>query len=240
MDDATIGKPFTSSKKIKVMMTGASQSIRTKLQKITTAVEESLPASTLAEVDGEALERVRICREELTGLSTRVVALREQVIAKSEELNALEMKARDEAVAGVDGDDADDASTTDTSTLPSNSVASMSTSMTKLGGSLVMLAQTMPDKMEGFAKTIEAVQDDRGREDDVTDAIKGNNTNAATTAAASAAAAAQERSRKSDASEKSFVDSANDGADDNQEEEEEEEEGSDDDAEDMFASMVGR
>ena len=88
--------------------------------------------------------------------------------------------------------------------------------MTKLGSNLVNLAQTMPDKMEGFAKTIEAVQEGEGKTDDVNEEI------------AKTDAAVPTATNTSVLNDSNAVTQGQD------------EEDEDEDAEDMFAQMVGR
>ncbi|GMI14626.1 hypothetical protein TrVE_jg5501 [Triparma verrucosa] len=210
--DAGNQKPNADAKKIKVMMDGVEKSIKTKVQKIVSQKVKEVDGGE--EVDQEAKERVEKCQAELAAIGERVTTLRKEVVSRLEKVEAAEIAARNDVSIEDFEDNSEEASST------TETIGSMKQSMTKLGATLVNLAQTMPDKMEGFAKTIEAVQEGADKTDDVNEEIaKGSvpttNTNT------------------------SFASNTN-NVSQAQEEDEDEDESGDADAEDMFAMMVGR
>jgi len=123
----------------------------------------------------------------------------------------VEFKNGEEATEDNDGDD------------EQAQIDAMKGSMTKLGNHLVNLAQTMPDKMEGLSKTIEAVTDGHKKDDD--------DVNEAIAKGSKAGDFDGDRSLLND----SAMTEGTEGTEGGEEESEEE-----DNAEDMFASMVGR
>ena len=123
----------------------------------------------MSQVDQEAVERVEKCRAELTAIGERVATLRKEVVSRQEKVEAEELAARNEVSIDDFEDSGEEASSN------SETLSNMKQSMTKLGSNLVNLAQTMPDKMEGFAKTIEAVQEGEGKTDDVNEEIAKTN-----------------------------------------------------------------
>ncbi|GMH87553.1 hypothetical protein TL16_g10895 [Triparma laevis f. inornata] len=162
--DAGNQKPNASAKKIKVMMDGVEKSIKSKVQKIVQQKVKEVDGGE--EVDQEAKERVEKCQGELAAIGERVTSLRKEVVSRLEKVEAAELAARNDVSIEDFEDDSEEASST------TETIGSMKQSMTKLGATLVNLAQTMPDKMEGFAKTIEAVQEGADKTDDVNEEVR--------------------------------------------------------------------
>ena len=121
------------------------------------------------------------CKEEHREVSDRIKVLREAVIERSRKLNRGELEVNGAGAGGVDSPGVDSPLRLEAEGSPGDDgaaaglaapeVTAMKQSMTKLGTSLNVLAQTMPDKMDGFARTICAVQDGLATTDDVNEAI---------------------------------------------------------------------
>ncbi|GMH64315.1 hypothetical protein TrRE_jg702 [Triparma retinervis] len=154
--DAGNGKKNANAKRIKVMMLGVQESITTKVKKVVKVVSHTNTVVTSG-VDEEAVARVEACKKEMKEISERVERMRKEVTEKAKDVEAQELEVR----GGVEFTPVEDVSA---ATLSGSSegdsaaqIDAMRGSMTKLGNHLVNLAQTMPDKMEGLSKTIEAV-----------------------------------------------------------------------------------
>ena len=153
------------------MMLGVQESITTKVKKVVKVVSHTNTVVTSG-VDEEAVARVEACKKEMKEISERVERMRKEVTEKAKDVEAQELEVR----GGVEFTPVEDVSA---ATLSGSSegdsaaqIDAMRGSMTKLGNHLVNLAQTMPDKMEGLSKTIEAVTEGAVKaSDEVNDAI---------------------------------------------------------------------
>jgi hypothetical protein len=201
------------------MMLGVQDSITTKVKKVVKVVEHANPVVTSG-VDEEAVARVEACEKEMAEVSERVERMRKEVMEKAKEVEAKELAVRGE-VEFASGEDAavEEAVEGDEQVQ----IDAMKGSMTKLGNHLVNLAQTMPDKMEGLSKTIEAVTEGAVKDsDEVNEAI------------ASSGSAEMDKSMMSNLNDSNMTEGTEGTMGEESDDDEEE------DAEDMFASMVGR
>lgn len=204
------------------MMDGVQKSLSSKIKKIVKVVPEQERDPKMDEIDEEAVARVEACEKELEEVGERVEKIRKAVMQKTRELEMEELKIRSN-VEPQNDDDNDGSAQIDAiidqeSTSEQAKIEAMKGSMTKLGASLVSLAQTMPDKMEGLSKTIEAIQEgQKSLPDEVNEQI---------TKRYDGEEAGEDRQDKSAVQED---DRGEDGED-----------GEEEDGEDMLAMMVGR
>lgn len=159
--------------------------------------------------------------------------LREKVTAKSEKLDLIEIEARAKVDVPVASNDEESGAVA----TPAE-VTNMKQTMEKLGGNLDSLARELPEEMEGFARTIEAVQADIENPDDVDEAIAGRKS----LSSSKSPSAKSPKTMRSPAQSSVGAPSPgqSEGGQSREEDDDEEEEGEDDDAEDAFASLVGR